>query len=162
MGVFIYGAKLGELLQATQQRDDKFEETLCRKDIEYTFIKKYGNVELLTEFKEGYYRLEETSDMSLSLTYTNYDLFLTYLMKLDAEDDDEYVPMFFYGVFSDIMNLGIENIADYKVAERILKDFNDYYEKAQIKLDENEFFLYKKFIVILKYVVDNKGVIIVK
>ena len=113
MGVFIYGAKLGELLQATRQRDDKFEETLCLKDIEYTFIKKYGNVEMLTEFKEGYYRLEETSDVSLSLTYTNYDMFLTYLMKLDADDDDEYVPMFFYGVFR--LEIGVRVTARFRI-----------------------------------------------
>lgn len=175
MGVFIFSVK------PVQQVSDKtsikeIEELYDKLEQEGKEVHILWNYECDKDrnkaFQEGLW-ITESKDKgypSISISYSSYQDFKASLVKVwDEEMDyndiltqgsfglDMSIPFIELLVFSDIAG-----VIDYNVAERLLKDFETYRDKAKEKLDDWDFGWYEEYIKIFKECVDTKGVILYK
>lgn len=161
MGVFIYGVKLGGVLHDTPFKDESIERKFENEDKNYVFVSEKENG-WMTKFKPSYYEVVGKSENDVAITYSSYDDFLVQLNRVLNDGDYDVYPIFAFGVFSEVFNVGIENMFDYSIAENMLKDFMEYNEKAMSIMDEHDYGIYHTYMKMLEYVVENKGIVIVK
>lgn len=159
MGLFVYTIKpINKLSDSTSYNDvfelyDKYEGE--GKDIIFLYNEEDFK-DHLNEFTEGLYLYESKQNgASLSLTYGYYNGWRNDVVDLVEKNDFDkgYFKEFY--LFTDC-----QGCFDYKVAEKILQDFNRYLAKAKETFSVYDFEIYQDYIKILEECIECKGVVI--
>lgn len=127
-------------------------------------------IEHLTQFQWGYWECETPTSISISVPYSTWGEFRTMLANLVDEKYTHYMQWlnnetFAQKPFNEIINFADnEGCFDYKICEELIKDFEQYYDKAKKKLSENvenewKWHIYTKIMQIIKDCIKCKGVV---
>jgi hypothetical protein len=165
MGLDISAYKLGD------KRDDIVCEEYCYDNIVYVFTLNHQPIQHLTQFEEGcYYDIEDYLNIpDFHMSYSNYNDFRNQICKMALGVDDievwDNIKEYLDKPFVELINFADnEGCYDYVVAEKLLKDFINYKEKAREVFNDSDGldFYYKNYlnyIGILEEVVKNKGIV---
>jgi len=164
MGLDISAYKLGKKRNDVN-RDENYEDNVV-----YIFTLNFKPVKHLTQFEEGFYEIEEELKIpDFHLSYSGYNYFRNEICKMalgvEASEVWKNIEEYLDKPFVEFINFADnEGSYDYIVAEKLLKDFTDYQEKAKEIFNKKnglDFYYneYLKYIDILKEVVKDKGIV---
>lgn len=156
MGVFISSIKPIEKISDLTEYDESLDE-YYEQEGNNIIVLENDNVfkNHLKKFTEGTYLVETTdNDNHISMTYSYYNDWRESIVQLidEKEFDEGYFKEFYW--FTDC-----DGVFDYKVAEKILNDFNKHLSKAEKMLERDYFEYYLDYIKILEDCIENKGVV---
>lgn len=168
MGVDIGTIKLGKYIKEdlNQEEYQKYEEELDGDLVEIYCEDSVMNH--LTKFKKGYYEVEEwfckDKDPYISISYSTYNDFRNQICYMANEIYDSDMWFDYEGSvdkpFAEMVCFtDCDGTFDYVVAEKLLKDFETFQEKAKKELDEWFYGLYENYMKILKNCIECKGVV---
>lgn len=174
MGVYIRAKKPIKFLMTEEEyNNSSSEEQKVIYDNDKAFclytLKGFEPTEHLTQFQWGYWECETPTDNGISLPYSTWGSFRTLLASLVDENYTSHNYWLDNGTFADKPFYEIINFADnegcfdYKICEELIKDFEQFYDKAQELYNKKDtewnWYLYKSVMQIIQDCIECKGVV---
>lgn len=168
MGVDIGTIKLGNFIK-NKLNDEEYEtyEKELDGNLVYVSCDDFG-IDHLSKFEEGYYVVEDwfcdDKKPYISISYSTYNDFRNQICNManGVDDSDVWCNYGWYEgkPFVEMVNFtDCDGSFDYVIAEKLLKDFESFRDKAKETLGEWFFGIYQSYIEILKQCVDCKGIV---
>lgn len=173
MGVYIRTIKPTKFLLSFE------DEKKCIENNDYSIIDSDNSYPLyclegfeptqhLTQFDWGYWECEQPTDNEISVPYSTWGQFRLCLAKLVdnklSSTDYWYNKTLVDKPFFEIINFADnEGAFDYLICEELVKDFEEYYDKAKELYDNEEnqhwWYMYQNILNIIKDCIECKGVV---
>lgn len=160
MSVFISALKVKEFLGKEYNKSIEKQDS----NITYIYSLDFRPITHLSEFATGYYHTEHTEEMKyMELSYGTYNRFRQAICNMAHNT----MPSFIWKLinvmkgkpFVELINFADnEGCFDYKVAEKLYRDFTDYKERAEREIPEF-YHCYCTYMEILKDAIKYKGIV---
>lgn len=157
MSVFISALKVKEFLGKEYNAKKQV------SHVTYIYSLDFRPITHLSEFEEGYYRTEYTDMKSMNLSCQAYNRFRQAICNMAHNTTPAFIwkliTMLKGQPFIEFINFADnEGCFDYKVAEKLYRDFADYKERAEREIPEF-YSQYCTYMEILQDAITCKGVV---